>query len=90
MLMNIPNKIIVLITVLIVWLLSGFYTFELMKGEKIINSIQGWDFYQNPVEDFKFVIIHIFLSVIIGTILGLTLRFLLKGNNETGIKNKNT
>jgi len=84
------NKIIVLIVILIVWLLSGFYSFELMRGETIINSIQVWDFYRNPIEDFKFVVIHIFLSAIIGAILGLSLRFLLKGSNEKVMKNKNT
>ena len=47
------NKIIVLILILIVWLLSGFYSFELVKGETLINSIQVWDFYRNPVAPFR-------------------------------------
>lgn len=76
------NKIIVLISILIVWLFSGFYSFNLMKGKTIIDSIQVWDFYRSPVEEFKFVVIHLFLSLIIGAILGLTLSFLLKSNNE--------
>ena len=77
------NKLIVLISILIIWGLSGAYSFELIKEGTVVNSIQIWEFYKNPAEDFKFIIIHLFLSLIIGAIIGLALSFLLKANKQT-------
>ena len=81
------NKIIFFISILLVWLLSGSYSFDLMKGKAVVNSIQVWEFYKNPTEDFKFVVIHIFLSLIIGAILGLALSFLFKPKSRNDMEN---
>ena len=82
------NKIIFLTSILAIWLLSGFYSFELIKGGTVVGSVQVWEFYKVSSETFKFVMIHIFLSMIIGSIVGLSLSFLIKGKDIKETENK--
>jgi hypothetical protein len=71
------KSLIFLFSILAVWLASGFYSFELKRQDAVIDSIQVWEFYRDGGEAFRFIIIHVFLSLILGAILGFALSFLL-------------